>query len=79
MKVKIFLGVLLAICALLTLKFTFSSTQVFFKISEIIHIAGIIILIYKLFVHKSCSGTFLSPQFKLRAIVWFTIIFFSNF
>jgi hypothetical protein len=42
------------------LRFTISDPDVFFKASKTIHIVGLIVLIYKLIAHKSCSGKFLS-------------------
>lgn len=60
MKVKILLGALLAFCALVVLKFTIKDSDFFFKASETIHIVGLIVLIYKLFAHKTCSGKFLN-------------------
>ena len=60
MKVKIFLGILLAFCALVALKFTIRDPDFFFIASETIHIVGLIVLIYKLYVHKTCAGKFLN-------------------
>ncbi|CAL5195473.1 unnamed protein product [Lathyrus oleraceus] len=62
MKVKILLGTLLAFCALVVLKFTIKDSDFFFKASETIHIVGLIVLIYKLFAHKTCSGLSLKSQ-----------------
>jgi len=62
MKVKIFCGALLAVCALVALKFTFRSHYYYFIASEAIHVAGIIALVYKLFALKTCSGTFPFPS-----------------
>ncbi|BAT97114.1 hypothetical protein LR48_Vigan11g137300 [Vigna angularis] len=62
MKVKIFCGALLALCALVALKFTFTSTYYYFIASEAVHIIGIIALIYKLFALKTCSGLSLKTQ-----------------
>lgn len=67
MKLKIFLGTLFAVFALVALKYTVANTYGFFKLSETIHIVGVIVLIYKLFVHKSCSGLSLKSQ-ELTAI-----------
>jgi len=58
MKVKIFLGILLAFCALVALKFTIRDPNFFFQASEAIHIVGLIVLVYKLYAHKTCSGKF---------------------
>ncbi|TKY68661.1 ER lumen protein-retaining receptor B [Spatholobus suberectus] len=62
MKVKIFCGALLAVCALVALKFTIKNHYYFFIASEAIHVAGIIALIYKLFALKTCSGLSLITQ-----------------
>ncbi|KAL2319292.1 hypothetical protein Fmac_028261 [Flemingia macrophylla] len=62
MKVKIFLGALLAVCALVTLKLTIKNFLYFFIVSEAVHAAGIIALIYKLFALKTCSGLSLITQ-----------------
>ncbi|XP_045832605.1 ER lumen protein-retaining receptor-like [Trifolium pratense] len=67
MKVKIFLGILLAFCALVVLKFTIRDPDYFFKASKTIHVVGVIVLIYKLIVHKSCSGLSLKTQ-ELTAV-----------
>lgn len=56
MKVKISLGILLVVCALLVLNFTIRDPRYFFRASATIHIVGLITLIYKLFAHKTCSG-----------------------
>jgi len=62
MKVKIFCGALLALCALVALKFTITSNYYYFIASESVHIVGIIALIYKLFALKTCSGIFPFPH-----------------
>lgn len=62
MKVKIFCGALLALCALVALKFTITSNYYYFIASESVHIVGIIALIYKLFALKTCSGLSLKTQ-----------------
>jgi len=62
MNVKIFCGALLAVCALVALKFTITNNYYYFIGSESIHVAGIIALIYKLFALKTCSGTFPFPH-----------------
>ncbi|XP_020224417.1 ER lumen protein-retaining receptor [Cajanus cajan] len=61
-KVKIFLGALLGVCALVALKLTIMNHNCFFIVSEAIHAAGIIALIYKLFALKTCSGLSLITQ-----------------
>jgi ER lumen protein retaining receptor len=60
MKVKIFLGILIAFCALVALRFTIKESDFFYIAAESIHIVGLIALIYKLFAHKSCSGKYLN-------------------
>ncbi|RDX99479.1 ER lumen protein-retaining receptor B, partial [Mucuna pruriens] len=62
MKVKIFLGALLAVCALVSLKLTIKHHYHFFIVSESIHVVGIIALAYKLFALKTCSGLSLITQ-----------------
>ncbi|KEH18128.1 ER lumen protein retaining receptor-like protein [Medicago truncatula] len=62
MKVKIFLGILLAFSALVALKFTIRDPNFFFQVSETIHIVGLIVLIYKLYAQKTCSGLSLKSQ-----------------
>ncbi|KAL2319291.1 hypothetical protein Fmac_028260 [Flemingia macrophylla] len=68
MKVKIFLGALLGVCALVTLKLTIDHYFFYYFImSEAAHAAGIIVLAYKLFALKTCSGLSLITQ-ELTAI-----------
>ncbi|QCE04902.1 ER lumen protein retaining receptor [Vigna unguiculata] len=62
MKVKIFLGVLLAVIALLVLKSTIRRRFYFFLASQVIHSVGLIALTYKLFALKTCSGLSLITQ-----------------
>lgn len=59
MKVKILLGILLAFCAVVVLKHTITDPHFFYIASGSIHIIGLIVLVYKLFVYKTCSGTFI--------------------
>nr|AFK40081.1 unknown [Lotus japonicus] len=61
-RVKIILGALLFIFALLALKFTVEDTVHLYLVSRIIHLAGIIVLIHKLFYRKTCSGLSLKTQ-----------------
>ncbi|XP_019462786.1 PREDICTED: ER lumen protein-retaining receptor-like [Lupinus angustifolius] len=61
-KVNILLVILLALFALVALKFIIKDTHSFFLASEAIHIAGTLILFYKLFTHKTCSGVSLNTQ-----------------
>lgn len=61
-KVKIFLGVFLALCALVALKFTIKDHNSFFISSEAVHLAGILVLFYKLLTQKTCSGLSLKMQ-----------------
>ncbi|CAI8608179.1 unnamed protein product [Vicia faba] len=67
LKVKTLLGILLAFCALVALNFTIRDPRYFFRASATIHIVGLIILIYKLFAHKTCSGLSLKSQ-ELTAV-----------
>ncbi|XP_045832607.1 ER lumen protein-retaining receptor erd-2.2-like [Trifolium pratense] len=62
MKVKIFLGILLAFCAIVILRYTITEPEFFYFASGSIHIAGLVILVYKLFVYKTCSGLSLKFQ-----------------
>jgi len=59
MKVKILLGILLALCAVVVLKHTITDPHFFYIASGSIHIIGLIVLVIKLFVYKTCSGTFI--------------------
>ncbi|GAB4841419.1 hypothetical protein Ancab_022141 [Ancistrocladus abbreviatus] len=67
MKVKVVLGVVVAVCLLVALNFTVTDRTHFFVASEAIHAAGIMVLIYKLTRHKNCSGLSLKTQ-ELTAI-----------
>ncbi|WJX91876.1 hypothetical protein P8452_73594 [Trifolium repens] len=71
MKVKIFLGILLAFCALVVLKHTITEPDFFYIASGSIHVAGLTILVYKLFVYKTCSG--LSLKFQELTAVFLAI------
>ncbi|XP_050364021.1 uncharacterized protein LOC126782753 [Argentina anserina] len=62
MKVKILLGAFLALCGLVALKLWVKNHQHFFIASETIHFLGIIVLIYKLTIQKTCSGLSLKTQ-----------------
>uniref|UniRef100_A0A6N2LTW0 ER lumen protein-retaining receptor n=1 Tax=Salix viminalis TaxID=40686 RepID=A0A6N2LTW0_SALVM len=62
MRVKIFAGVVLALCSLVALKHLVRDHEYFFIFSEAIHAAGIFVLIYKLTTHKNCSGLSLKTQ-----------------
>ncbi|XP_015892366.3 uncharacterized protein LOC107426644 [Ziziphus jujuba] len=62
MKVKVFLGALLGLCALVALRITIKDHKYFYVASEAIHAAGIIVLIYKLTTQKTCSGLSLKSQ-----------------
>nr|XP_025618298.1 ER lumen protein-retaining receptor erd-2.2-like isoform X1 [Arachis hypogaea] len=61
-KVKIFLGTLVALCALVALGFTIKDHEYFFVVAEAVHLAGTIVLLYKLFTKKTCSGLSLKTQ-----------------
>ncbi|CAJ2635092.1 unnamed protein product [Trifolium pratense] len=71
LKVKIFLGILLAFCAIVVLKHTVKEHDFFYIAAESIHIVGLIVLIYKLFAHKNCSGLSLKSQ-ELTALFLIT-------
>ncbi|KAB2602161.1 ER lumen protein-retaining receptor C28H8.4 [Pyrus ussuriensis x Pyrus communis] len=62
MKVKVFLGSLLALCALVALRFWVKNHNYFVIASEAVHVAGIVVLIYKLTTQKTCSGLSLKTQ-----------------
>lgn len=55
-KVKIALGIIMSLILVVFLKLTVKNHNHFFIASELIHAAGIIILIYKLTRQKTCSG-----------------------
>ncbi|CAN6684815.1 unnamed protein product [Malus baccata var. baccata] len=61
-KVKVCLGSLLALCALVALRFWVKNHNYFFIASEVVHVAGIVVLIYKLTTQKTCSGLSLKTQ-----------------
>ncbi|CAF2158294.1 hypothetical protein BRARA_G00678 [Brassica rapa] len=60
--VKIPLGIILSLILVVFLRFTVKNHNHFFVASELIHAAGIIILIYKLTRQKTCSGLSLKSQ-----------------
>ncbi|CAA7023730.1 unnamed protein product [Microthlaspi erraticum] len=61
-KVKIALGIIMSLILVVFLKLTVKNHQHFFIASELIHAAGILILIYKLTRQKTCSGLSLKSQ-----------------
>ncbi|KAE9611106.1 putative ER lumen protein retaining receptor [Lupinus albus] len=61
-KVNILLLILLSLCAIVALKFTVTNSDYFYLTSEAIHNAGTLILFYKLFTQKNCSGVSLKTQ-----------------
>ncbi|GFZ13326.1 ER lumen protein retaining receptor family protein [Actinidia rufa] len=67
MKVKTFLAVTAVLTALVVLKLLIRDHNHFFVASEVIHAAGIIVLIFKLSTQKTCSGLSLKTQ-ELTAI-----------
>ncbi|CAL9023198.1 unnamed protein product [Prunus brigantina] len=77
MKVKVFLGALLALCALLALRFWVRDHKYFFVASEVVHVLGIIVLIYKLTTQKTCSGLSLKSQ-ELTALFLAVRLFCST-
>ncbi|KAH1205509.1 ER lumen protein-retaining receptor [Glycine max] len=78
MKVKIFLGVLFALCALLSLKLVVKRHYYFFIASEVAHAAGTIALVYKPFSLKTCAGLSLITQ-EITALFLAARICCSNF
>ncbi|KAL5172407.1 ER lumen protein-retaining receptor B [Glycine soja] len=78
MKVKIFLGVLFALCALLSLKLVVKRHYYFFIASEVAHAAGTIALVYKPFSLKTCAGVSLITQ-EITALFLAARICCSNF
>ncbi|XP_021909532.1 ER lumen protein-retaining receptor [Carica papaya] len=68
MKVKILMGVTLFLCALVGLRLLVKDNiRHFFVAAEVVHAAGILVLIYKLTKTKTCSGLSLKSQ-ELTAI-----------
>ncbi|KAK4440997.1 ER lumen protein-retaining receptor [Sesamum alatum] len=66
-KVKTLLAAAFALCALVALKHLVKNHAHFFVVSEAVHFAGILVLIYKLTTQKTCSGLSLKTQ-ELTAI-----------
>ncbi|GMN50269.1 hypothetical protein TIFTF001_019419 [Ficus carica] len=62
MRVKVFIGVTVALFALVALKLTVKNHNHFFVASEAVHALGIMVLIYKLATQKTCSGLSLKSQ-----------------
>ncbi|XP_059626241.1 uncharacterized protein LOC132269167 [Cornus florida] len=62
MKVKTFLAVTTVLCSLVALKLLVKNHNHFFVASEAIHVAGIVVLIYKLAAQNTCSGLSLKTQ-----------------
>ncbi|KAK7832836.1 er lumen protein-retaining receptor b, partial [Quercus suber] len=62
MRMKICLGAMVALLALVALKLTIHDLNHFYIGSEFIHALGIIVLIYKLTTKKTCSGLSLKTQ-----------------
>ncbi|XP_008789757.1 ER lumen protein-retaining receptor erd-2.2 [Phoenix dactylifera] len=61
-RVKVFLGAVAAILALVALKNLVNDYNHFFIAAEAVHAAGILVLIYKLTTKKTCSGLSLKSQ-----------------
>ena len=57
MRMKICLGAMIALLALVALKHTIHDLNHFYIGSEFTHAMGIIVLIYKLTTNRTCSGT----------------------
>ncbi|KAJ7950486.1 ER lumen protein retaining receptor family protein [Quillaja saponaria] len=66
-KVKIFLGTTIALCSLIALRFMVKDHDHFYIASEAVHLAGIMVLFFKLTTRKTCSGLSLKTQ-ELTAI-----------
>ncbi|XP_019178223.1 PREDICTED: putative ER lumen protein-retaining receptor C28H8.4 [Ipomoea nil] len=62
MKVKAGMAAVAALALLVALKHSIEDHNHFFVASEVIHFAGILVLIYKLIRKKSCSGLSLRTQ-----------------
>ncbi|KAJ4846590.1 hypothetical protein Tsubulata_024711 [Turnera subulata] len=77
MKVKIFLGVVIALCGLVALKMWVKDHNYFFIASEAIHAAGILVLIYKLTTQKTCSG--LSLRTQILTAIFLAVRLFCSF
>ncbi|KAL9269352.1 ER lumen protein-retaining receptor erd-2.2-like protein [Drosera capensis] len=56
MRTKMFLGFVIVMCLLITLKYTVKRSRHFFIASETIHVAGVIILVY-VFFHACITET----------------------
>ncbi|XP_022769906.1 putative ER lumen protein-retaining receptor C28H8.4 [Durio zibethinus] len=67
MKVKIFFAATSLLFSLVALKLLVKDHSQFLIASELIHIAGIVVLVYKLTTKKTCSGLSLKSQ-ELTAI-----------
>nr|XP_023900857.1 putative ER lumen protein-retaining receptor C28H8.4 [Quercus suber] len=77
MRMKICLGAMFALLALVALKLTIHDHNHFFIGSEIIHALGIFVLIYKLKTKKTCSGLSLKTQ-ELTALFLAVRLFCST-
>lgn len=78
-KVKIFLGIVIAAFALVGLKLTIRDHNYFFIASEAVHLSGILVLFYKIVTQKTCSGMYLYNFALLALIDWLIsrfVIFF---
>ncbi|XP_021736602.1 putative ER lumen protein-retaining receptor C28H8.4 [Chenopodium quinoa] len=64
---KFILGAIITLFSLVALKLSVRNHDNLFVASEIVHALGILILIYKLTIHRSCSGLSLKSQ-ELTAI-----------
>ncbi|CAO2839961.1 unnamed protein product [Amaranthus hypochondriacus] len=67
MKQKVTMGAVSVFILLIFLIFFVKNTMLFFVTSQLAHAAGLLILIYKLFITKTCSGLSLKTQ-ELTAI-----------
>ncbi|PSS09636.1 ER lumen protein-retaining receptor C28H8.4 like [Actinidia chinensis var. chinensis] len=67
MKVKAFLAITTVLCSLAALRLVVKDHNHFFVASEATHVAGTVVLIYKLATQKTCFGLSLKTQ-ELTAI-----------
>uniref|UniRef100_M1BUK2 ER lumen protein retaining receptor n=1 Tax=Solanum tuberosum TaxID=4113 RepID=M1BUK2_SOLTU len=75
-KVKTFLGVFTVLTLLVTLKLLIHEHNHFFVLAEFAHFVGILVLIYKLTTHKTCSGVTLCDSTQLRRVrdIWMSCL-----
>lgn len=66
MMVKVMMGIMVVILALVGLRMFVKDHNHFFVASEAIHAAGILVLIFKLATKRNCSGN--SPSYSIHHI-----------